>query len=57
MDKSNNDIVREALFALKHEIHDKAAYPQNVSVSPYISLKAFDAILQGYLNKYDDHRG
>ena len=56
MDKSNNDIVKEVLYKLKHEVHDKAAYPYSKDMLPYISLKVFDAILQGYINQYDDHR-
>ena len=41
---------RELLHRLKHEIHDKAVYPHNAGIDAYITLKAFDAILQNYLN-------
>ena len=57
MSKSDNDIVREALFALKREIHDKAVHPNHSAIDPYINLKVFDAVIQGYINKYDNHRG
>ena len=57
MEKTENDVIREVLFALKREIHDKAVYPYSRDMLPYISIKAFDAILQTYLNKYDGHRG
>ena len=56
MSKTDNDNVREVLLSLKRVIHDKAVYPNNQSVPPYISLKTFDAVLQQYLIKYDDRR-
>ncbi len=48
--------VANMLSDLKKEIHDKAVYPNNSGVEPYISVKVFDAVLQGYVNKFDDHR-
>lgn len=39
------------LYRLKREVHDKAVRPHNAGIDAYISLKVFDAILQGYLNK------
>ena len=44
--------VRDALFALKREIHDKAVYPHSQEVQSFIGLREFDAILQTYINKY-----
>ena len=49
--------VEHILSDLKKEIHDKAVYPYSRDMLPYISIKAFDAILQTYINQYDDHRG
>ena len=45
-----NESTRDALLALKREIHDKATYPSVQGVSPFISIKVFDAVLQNYLN-------
>ena len=46
-----NEPIRDALLDLKRQIHDKAVYPsKSAGISPYISLKVFDAILQNYLN-------
>lgn len=42
--------LEHTLSDLKKEIHDKAVYPNCHGVEPYVSLKAFDAILQNYLN-------
>lgn len=41
------------LYRLKREVHDKAVRPHNAGIDAYISLKVFDAILQGYLNKLE----
>lgn len=41
------------LLELKKQIHDKATYPHGSGIDPYISLKVVDAILQGYLNKFE----
>ena len=53
---SQNNIIRETLLALKREIHDKAVHPYHRDIDPYINLKVFDAVIQGYINKYDNHR-
>ena len=42
--------TRNILHHLKRQIHDKAVYPHNAGIDAYITLKAFDAILQNYLN-------
>lgn len=42
--------IKNALLELKKQIHDKATYPETQGISPYISLKVVDAILQNYLN-------
>lgn len=42
----------DILSDLKKEVHNKAIYPNMLAVSPFISLKAFDAILQNFMKKY-----
>ena len=42
--------TKHILLYLKRDIHNKATYPETQGISPYISLKVFDAILQNYLN-------
>lgn len=44
------EIARDILSDLKRQIHDKAVHPHSAGVDAYISLKAFDAILQNYIN-------
>lgn len=55
--KENGEVVyltaRSVLYDLKHKIHDKAVRPNNAGIDAYISLKVFDAVLQGYLNKLE----
>ena len=38
--------VPQILYGIKTEIHNKAVYPHNSGIDPYISLKVFDAIIQ-----------
>lgn len=45
--------TKHILLYLKRDIHSKATYPDSQGISPYISLKVLDAILQGYLNKLE----
>lgn len=45
--------IANVLYDLKHKIHDKAVRPNNAGIDAYISLKVFDAVLQGYLNKLE----
>lgn len=42
--------TKNILHHLKRQIHDKAVYPHNAGIDAYITLKAFDAILQNYSN-------
>ena len=51
-----NKIVRDALSDLKRQVHSKAIYPDAISVYPFITIKAFDAIVQNYINKYSEDR-
>lgn len=51
-----NKIVRDVLSDLKKQIHNKAIYPGERSLYPFITIKAFDAILQNYINKYSEGR-
>lgn len=44
----------KALLELKKQIHDRAVYPNTQEVSPYITIKVFDAILQDYIKKYTE---
>ena len=43
--------VEHILSDLKKEIHDKAVFPNNGCVSPYINLKVLDAVIQKYIDK------
>lgn len=43
----------DILYDLKHKVHDKAVRPNNAGIDAYVSLKVFDAVLQGYLNKLE----
>lgn len=38
--------VPDILYRLKTEIHNKAVYPHNSGIDPYISVKVLDAIIQ-----------
>jgi hypothetical protein len=41
-----SEVAREILSDLKKKIHDRAVYPHNSHIDPYISLKAVDAIIE-----------
>lgn len=43
--------TRDALLALKRDIHDHAVYSNSQYIPPYISLKVFDVILQNHIKK------
>lgn len=45
--------TKQILHHLKRQMHEKAVYPHNAGIDAYISLKVFDAIMQGYLNKLE----
>jgi hypothetical protein len=45
--------IANVLCDLKHKIHDKAVRPNNAGIDAYVSLKTFDAVLQGMINKYE----
>ena len=44
----------EVLSDLKKQVHDKATYPHNSGIDPYMSLKVFDAILNNIIKKYSE---
>lgn len=45
------NVARDALSDAKKQIHDKAVYPHNSGIDPYISLRVLDAIVQGEITK------
>lgn len=45
--------AQDILLNLKKEIHDKAVYPRGLGVRPYITVAAFDAIIN---NKIEEIR-
>ena len=46
-----NEII-SLLSDLKKNVHNTAHYPRAKDILPFISLKAFDAILNNYFSKY-----
>lgn len=44
------------LSELKKEVHDRAVYPCSQEMHSYISLRAFDGIIQKYINKYRENK-
>lgn len=38
--------IPQLLYSLKAEIHNKATYPHDKGIDPYISVKVLDAIIQ-----------
>ena len=55
-DAFTEDVVPRAelehtLSDLKKKIHDKAVFPNNGAVSPYINLKVLDAVIQKHIDK------
>jgi hypothetical protein len=53
--KVKSEIAKEVLLELKKQIHEKAVYTHTQEVLPYISIKAFDAILQNHIKKYTEN--
>ena len=51
-----SEVAQDALLDLKRQIHDKAVYPHLSGISPYISLKVFDAILNNTIKKYSEDK-
>lgn len=45
--------AQDVILDLKKEIHDKAVYPRGLGVRPYITVAAFDAIIN---NKIEEIR-
>ena len=39
------------LSDLKKEIHDRAVYPHNAGISPYVSLKVVDALISNLMSR------
>ena len=53
-EKGKAEATREKqalLHQIKREIHEKAVRPHSAGIDAYVSLKVFDAILQGELDK------
>lgn len=44
--------IVQALYDIKHQIHDMAVDPGIKGVSPYVSIKAVDAIIAKHVKKY-----
>jgi hypothetical protein len=42
----------KALLELKKQIHDHAVYPHNAGIDAYITLKAFDSVLNNFMKNY-----
>lgn len=49
--------ISQALYEVKHKIHDRAVDPRIRGVDPYVSLKAVDAIIANCLAKYSADGG
>lgn len=50
--------VVKTLSDIKRQIHEKAIYPHNSGIEPYISLKVVDAIIEAEMRKHkggEDH--
>ena len=44
--------TRNILHHLKRQIHDKAVYPHSAGIDAYITLKAFDLVLNNFMKNY-----
>lgn len=42
---------------LKIAVHNNTFHPNSVGISSFITLKTFDAVLQNFINKYDQKNG
>lgn len=45
------DNILKTLFVIKRQIHDKAIYPHNSGIDPYVSLKIVDAVIDAEIKK------
>ena len=48
--------VTKTLSDIKRQIHEKAIYPHNAGIKPYISLREIDAIIQDKLKHMEERR-
>lgn len=48
--------VVKILSDIKRQIHEKAIYPHNAGIKPYISLREIDAIIQDKLKHMEERR-
>ncbi len=46
----------ETLSDIKRQIHEKAIYPNNAGIKPYISVREVDAIIQDKLKHMEERR-
>ena len=46
-----SEVVTKTLSDIKRQIHEKAIYPHNAGIKPYISVREVDAIIQDALKK------
>ena len=46
--------VAKVLLEVKNRVHENAVYPNLKTIPSYISLKAFDMILQKILKDHED---
>lgn len=44
--------AKTALLELKKQVHDHAVYPHNAGIDAYITLKAFDLVLNNFMKNY-----
>ena len=49
--------ISQALYEVKHKIHDRAVDPRIRGVDPYLSLKVLYAIIANCLAKYSADGG
>jgi hypothetical protein len=48
--------VTKTLSDIKRQIHEKAIYPHNAGIKPYISVREVDAIIQDKLKHMEERR-
>ena len=54
IERARAEEAKQVLSDLKKQVHDKATYPHNSGIDPYMSLKVFDAILNNIIKKYSE---
>ena len=54
IERARAEEAKQVLSDLKKQVHDKATYPHNSGIDPYMSLKMFDAILNNIIKKYSE---